>query len=196
MDGNAKGCGGLDQIAGHGPVAPRWDQATGRMVMGNDDGGRAQFQASLENLARIHMDGRHRSGGSYFIAKKLIAGIEIEHPKLFVGGKGHHSPQIFQDRRFACKNCPSWETPPKDNVDGGPDRGEQPLDIIAADGLDTVRLRRVQCLWKRPKAIKKPVRQLLRTIWLAKANQFFQELSTPSRARRRRCRQVATIRMI
>lgn len=57
MDGNVERPGSLDQIAGHGSVAPGWDKAARRMVMGNDDGGRTELQTPFENLARVDVDG-------------------------------------------------------------------------------------------------------------------------------------------
>lgn len=119
---DAERFGSLDELAGHDPVASGGDKTTRWMIVRYDDGGRAELKASLEHFPGVNMNGRDRAGAGHLVAQKLIACVEIEHPKLLLRGERHHAPQIVKDSGFIGQHGSPRKAISQDEVNCGTNR--------------------------------------------------------------------------
>lgn len=80
MDADAQRFSRLYDMAGYVDILAAWLGRSTRMIMDEDERGRAEIDRAADHLARIDRGLIDRTVGHMIIADQHVAGIEVEHP--------------------------------------------------------------------------------------------------------------------
>lgn len=185
VDHNPQRPGGRHEMACHLLVSPRWPWPAGRMVVREDDRGRAQLDTPFQDLARIDVDPVYCSRGQYFVRQQVVGGIEEQDAGLLDWCECHRVAQIIENRLLFGQDRPGGHASAQDMIERTIHPAQHPLDLFGVfEQTCALSFRCGHHRAERSEPCEQPVGKLARAIRRGHRDQLFQGASAPSRDNR------------